>query len=327
MAHVSRRDFLLTSAAAVLAGCADGRPVPVVDSDTPVATVAEGEGRFAVAGGEAWYTVMGSGPGAPLVAAHGGPGFSHDYLMPLAELGSDRPVILYDQLDCGNSARPGAAANWTVSRFVSEIESLRTALGLTRFHLLGHAWGGALAVEYAAASPGRVLSCVLASPLINSRRWTEDNLLWRRLLPDPVQRTLDEHEAAGTTGSDAYQAAMQVFYDRHLCRVSPWPEPLLASLKKSNADLYVSMWGENEFFATGTLRSHDGTVSLPRIAAPVLFTGGEFDEAPPATLYRYARLVNSAADVRVITDASHMPHLEQTGAYLQALRVFFGAIG
>lgn len=324
---LTRRAFLLASGAAALAGCESGRPGSRAAPGAAPAAVPPGEGRLAVDGGEIWYRAVGEGPGAPVVVVHGGPGFSHDYLLPLAGLGRDRPVVFYDQLDCGNSDRPGVPANWTVSRFAGEIEALRRGLGLTRFHLLGHSWGAALAADHAAGAGGRLLSCVLASPLLDSRQWEADNRRWRRLLPDATRAVLDEHEAAGRFGAEAWRDAMRVFYDRHLCRVSPWPKPLLDSLARSNFALYSAMWGETEFRATGTLRGHDGTANLPNVAAPVLFTCGEFDQAPPATLYRYARLTAAPAEVRVFGDASHMPHLEQTDAFLQALRVFFGAIG
>ncbi len=278
-------------------------------------------------GGEVWYRAVGNGPGVPLVVVHGGPGLSHDYLLPLAALGNDRPVVFYDQLDCGNSDHPAEPGNWTVGRYASEIESVRRGLGLTRFHLLGHSWGGALCAEYAAGAPGRLMSCVLASPLLAARQWTADTMRWRSLLPDAVRRTLDDHEAAGRVRAGAYRDAMRVFYDRHLCRISPWPEPLVESLNKANVDLYFSMWGETEFRATGVLSAYDGATNLARIDAPTLFTCGEFDEAPPATLCRYARLMAGRADVRVFDNASHMSHLERPDAYVQALRVFFGAIG
>ncbi len=328
MTGVTRRTFVAGAAAAgagILTSACDGGPAGPISSDD-IARVPEGEGRAAVSGGQIWYKVVGSGPGVPLLVIHGGPGFSHDYLLPIEELGRDRPVIFYDQLDCGNSDRPGDPGNWRVQRFVSEIENLRRDLGISKFHILGHSWGGALAAEYAAGSPSRILGCILASPLINTPRWMEDNLRWRKLLPEDVQATLTRHEQAGTVRSSEYQDAVQVFYERHLCRTVPWPQPLMASLDKGNFDLYVTMWGETEFLATGTLRTYDGTQNLPRIQAPTLFTCGEFDEAPPATMYRYSQLVNNA-ELRVFTDASHTPHLEQTAAFNQAIAVFLNSIG
>ncbi|MFP6758705.1 MAG: proline iminopeptidase-family hydrolase [Alphaproteobacteria bacterium] len=331
MSGITRRGFVTGAAAAggalLASACADDGAVRSVrGEDGAFTALPEGEGRLSVQGGEIWYRVTGSGPGAPLLIIHGGPGFSHDYLLPLEALGRDRPVIFYDQLDCGLSDRPGDPANWRLPRFVSEIESIKRDLGLTQFHILGHSWGGAVAIEYAAVSRNTVLGCVLASPLISAARWVEDNRRWRRLLPPNVLATLEQHERAGTLQSDAYQAAVRVFYDRHLCRLSPWPPALTASLDKGNSDLYVNMWGETEFNATGSLRSYDGSENLARIDSPILFTCGEFDEAPPMTMYRYAKLV-ADSEVRIFKDASHTPHLEQTAAYNQAVSIFLSGIG
>jgi proline iminopeptidase len=329
--RLSRRGFLAGAAAGagalLAAGCDGAGNVGLpFDADTPPVRPPEGEGRVRAPGGEIWYRVAGTGPGTPLVVIHGGPGLSHDYLLPLAELGRDRPVVFYDQLDCGKSDHPGDPGNWRVGRFLSEIDALRQGLGLNRFHLLGHAWGGLLAAEYAAGNQRWISGCVLASPLLSAEVWAADTRRWRRLLPDDVQAVLDANEAAGTVQSDAYQQALNVFYRRHLCRMDPWPAPLLASLEVGNSSLYVAMWGETEFHATGVLRGYDASASVTRLAQPTLFTCGEFDEAAPVSMYRYSALV-ADAEVRVIANASHTPHLEQTAAYNQAVGVFLNGIG
>lgn len=82
-----------------------------------------------------WHKTVGSGSGIPLLTLHGGPGAGHDYLEPLEALGSERPVIFYDQLGCGKSDKPDARALWTIERFADEIDEVRSALGLSRVHV------------------------------------------------------------------------------------------------------------------------------------------------------------------------------------------------
>ena len=193
----------------------------------------------------------------PLLVIHGGPGFSHHYLLPLTDLAADRPVIFYDQLDSGNSARPGNPANWTVERFVAEVDAVRDALGLARLVVLGSSWGGTVAAEYAAGQPSGLVGLVLASPLISTERWIADNTAYREQLPQDVREVLDQHEAAGTTGSPEYQDATMVFYRQHLNRMDPWPEELNRAFELANLNLYTTMWGPSEFSATGTLKAYD----------------------------------------------------------------------
>ena len=113
----------------------------------------ESSGFVDVPGGRIWYRSNGDRhrDRVPLLIVHGGPGMQHDYLLPLTELAEERRVILYDQLDCGRSDRPGDPANWTFERYLAEIEYLRQGLGLERCHLLGNSWGGSLAAVYAGA--------------------------------------------------------------------------------------------------------------------------------------------------------------------------------
>ena len=83
-------------------------------------------------GGRIWWRMDGvrhlRSQRVPLIGIHGGPGGSHDYLLPLTRLSEERTIILYDQLDCGQSDKPGDPANWTVARFTAEVDALRTAL-------------------------------------------------------------------------------------------------------------------------------------------------------------------------------------------------------
>ena len=119
-------------------------------------------GYVAVEGGRVWYRINGIEHYAegkvPLLVIHGGPGFSHHYLLTLTALADERPVIFYDQLDSGNSERPGEPENWTVERFVDEVDHVRNALGLDRLVVLGSSWGGSVAASYA-SRPGWSASC------------------------------------------------------------------------------------------------------------------------------------------------------------------------
>jgi proline iminopeptidase len=280
-----------------------------------------------VPGGRVWWRMDGvrhiRSNRAPLIAIHGGPGGSHDYLLPLTALSEERTIVLYDQLDCGDSDKPNDPRNWTIDRFVAEVDALRTALQLDRCILLGHSWGGLVAIEYAARGAAGLAGAIFACSLVSTPRWVADCMAHRRTLPAEVQIALDRHEAAGTTASAEYQAALAAMMKRHFCRLPDEPAEITRLFRKLNQPLYRTMWGETEFACTGTLKDHDASNLLSRIGVPSLFVCGEYDQSTPAANRDFASLTPEAK-VSVIPGASHMPMFENPTAFLTALRWFCG---
>lgn len=278
-------------------------------------------------GGRLWWRLDGArhlkSTRPALIAVHGGPGGAHDYLEPLTALADERAVLLYDQLDCGNSDKPGDPANWNVARFTDEVEAVRRAAGVERFVLLGHSWGAVVALEYAARGNPHLAGVVFASPLISTPRWCADNLAHRQALPAEVRSVLDRHEAAGTVDSAEYRDAMAVMMGRHFCRLRDEPPEVTRLFRKLNFELYRSLWGDNEFVCAGALKDYDGSTLLPRIAVPALFLCGEFDESTPAANRDFASLV-PGAKVSIIPGASHTPMFENPQAFRTALTWFCG---
>ena len=287
----------------------------------------ENSGFVDVEGGRVWYRENGTrhGDKPSVLCIHGGPGLSHDYMLSLVDLADEYRVVFYDQLDAGNSDKPGDPANWRIERFVGEVVAICAALGLERVVVIGSSWGGSVAAEYAIPRPEGLVAVVLSSPMINAQRWAADNTAYRKQLPAEVQAVLDEHEAADTTDSDAYQDAAMVFYGRHLCRMDPWPEDLLRSFGELNHDCYGTMWGPSEFSCTGTLADYDCGERLHEIEVPTLFTCGEFDEATPAACRDFAAML-PGAEVAVVKDASHVTFAEKRAEYMALMRDFVSRV-
>jgi len=279
------------------------------------------EGFVPVEGGRVWYEIVGSGDAIPLLTLHGGPGYPHDYLEPLEDLSSDRPVVFYDQLGCGKSDRPTNPDLWRTERFVQELAQVRSALGLNEMHLLGQSWGSMLATDYVLTGVEGVRSLVLASPPLSIPRWVEDMSRLRSLLPAEVQAVYDRHEAAGFTSCLEYQAAMLHFYKRHVCRLEPWPDCLERAVAELGLPVYTAMWGPSEFFVTGNLLDYDRTARLGEITIPTLFTCGRFDEATPESTTYFQSLV-PGSELAIFEQSAHCAHIEERPAYLQLVRDF-----
>lgn len=289
------------------------------------------EGYVPFRGFRTWYGIVGAGevPGkAPVLCLHCGPGVPHDYLVPLAALAdTGRRVIFYDQLGCGNSDQPHDPALWTVDLFLDELRTVLTTLGLDRVHLLGQSWGGMLAMEYALTQPDGLASLVLASAPCGASQWVAEANRLREELPPAVQATLAAHEAAGTSDDPAYQEAMMEFYRRHICRLDPWPDELNRTFAKvqQNPEVYATMVGPSEFHVVGTLKDWDITARLGEIGVPALVISGEHDEMTPAIADTVRRGIPGAEAV-LVTDASHMVHLEKPSQFLQAVGDFLNRV-
>ena len=296
----------------ILSACADRGLTP-------------GEGYVDVEGGRVWYRIAGSGTETPLLLLHGGPGAPSYYLNPLEQISVDRPVIFYDQLGAGRSDRPTDSSLWRVDRFISELESVRAALGLEEVHILGHSWGSMLAVDYMLTEPDGVRSLILASPALSVRRWAEDADRLIAQMPEEVQQAIEHHEAAGTTDDPEYQAATMEYYKRYLSRSDPWSADLLKTFDNFNTELYSFMWGPSEFTATGTLKDYEREDVLPNLALPVFFTAGRYDEATPESLQHFHSLVVDSR-ITIFENSAHMTMLDEPKAYADAVRQFLNEI-
>jgi L-proline amide hydrolase len=284
------------------------------------------EGTIPFKGFETWYRIVGDGeePGKlPLLCLHGGPGAPHDYLEPLEAIaGTGRRAIFYDQVGCGNSSRTNESL-WNVETFVEEVGVVRDALGLDRTHLFGSSWGGMLAMEYALTQPAGLASLTLSSSPASIPLWAEETGRLRSELPADVQRALDEHEAAGTTDSPEYEAAMMEFYKRHVVRIDPMPDYVQRTFELliESPEVYNHMQGPNEFVITGTFKDWDITGRLGEIDVPTLVTTGRHDECTP----KQAQVVHDGirgSEWVLFEDSSHMQFAEEPERYLAVLDDF-----
>ncbi len=289
----------------------------------PHAQAAVKEGFVAVEGGNVWYRIVGADKkGIPLLIVHGGPGAPHDYLESLEALSGERPVVFYDQLGCGNSDRPEDTSLWTVERFVAELEQVRIALKLDMVHILGQSWGTMLSVEYLLRkNPSGVKSLILSAPFLSTPIWAEDQRKLITQLDPEIQKTMFDCEQTGDYESVAYQNAMMVFYEKHLCRINPWPDCIQRTFEKMGVAVYNYMWGPSEFTTTGTLANADVTNELSKIEVPTLFTCGEFDEATPVSTLLFQRML-PGSEIKIFQDASHQHHIEQKDVYNSLVREF-----
>lgn len=103
------------------------------------------------------------GQGIPIIVVHGGPGLDHGYLQPqLSQLAANHKLIFYDQRGSGKSLdTPLDEDHINIHQFVEDLEDLRKSLGLNKFVLMGHSWGGLLAMQYAIDYQDNLIGLIL----------------------------------------------------------------------------------------------------------------------------------------------------------------------
>jgi proline-specific peptidase len=241
---------------------------------------------------------------------------SCDYLLALEALAeSGREVVFYDQLGAGHSDQPNDVAFCTIEYFISELDDIRRALALERIHLLGHSWGGMLAMEYALRRPPGLLSLVAASTTASMPRLIAEISRQREQLPLDLRTQVS-------------QDSLLAYMRRHICRLEAWPEILIRTLEQSARNDFVmrTMVGPSIFEITGSLREWDVTHRLGEIDLPTLVTCGRHDQTSPALAGEIAGRIR-AGELRIFEDSSHTPHLEEPGVYLEVLAAFLTRAG
>jgi L-proline amide hydrolase len=290
------------------------------------------EGRAKFGAYETWYRINGDldSKKSPIFILHGGPGAAHNYVDAYKLLANDgRAVIHYDQLGCGNSTLlPDKGVDfWTVQLFIDELNNLVDHLGQRKaFHVLGQSWGGMLGAEYGTTRPTGLKSLTIANSPASMALWMSEAARMRTLMPQHIQDALNKHEAAGTTADKEYQDATMWVYERHVCRVVPFPPEVKATFDQvaRNPTVYNVMNGPNEFFIVGSLKTWSVIDRLHNINVPTFILSGRYDEATPACVQPFKDNIKGAK-WEIFEQSSHMPHVEEQEKCMKSVGAFLAA--
>lgn len=270
-----------------------------------------------------WTKRVGRGR-VKMLTLHGGPGFTHEYLECFEDFLPQEGIeyYYYDQLGSHYSDQPTDAGLWTIPRFVEEVEQVRAALGLENFYLYGHSWGGMLGIEYALKYGRHLKGFVLSNMTAGIKAYEKHAGELRRALPANIIAILDKYEAKGDYENPEYQQAMFGYvYAKHLCRLTPWPEPVERAFRHFNQQVYNIMQGPNEFVITGTFKDWDRWGDLPQIKTPTLVIGGQYDTMSADDLKRESQLLPHAR-LAICEQGSHLAMWDDQQTYLNHLLRF-----
>jgi len=277
---------------------------------------------------QVWIKRVGNNPKLKLLLLTGGPGLSHSYLevmdsyLPAAGV----EYYHYDQLETGESDHPDDPDLWALPRYVDEVDQVRRAIGGTKdnFCLLGHSWGGLLAMEYALAHQDQ-MKCLVISNMMASIPAYNDyarKVLEPRMDQAVLKRILALESSGKTEQPEYMQLLIPNWYEQHILRrpADQWPEPLTRDFPKINRRFYVAMQGPSEMGASGLLLNWDRFADLKRIQVPTLVISGKYDTMDPAYMAAMAKELPHGE--LAATNGGHMAMYDDQPTYFSKLVAF-----
>ena len=274
------------------------------------------------------------GRGAPLVILHGGPGASHDYLLPyLLPLARRNRLVFIDERGSGRSEKLDDPKGYTVEAMVEDVEAVRRGLGLGKIALLGHSYGGVVAQAYAFKYQANLGHLILCSTFHSTRGLNDIFRRMKEAMPAELRGRIDSMEKAGLFGhgkdyeknrytEDYMKAAWGEGYFPYLYQRRPDPNYDPASTGNTSWDLYREMWGSHgEFVIDGNLVSVEYADRLPSIRVPTLITVGDHDESDPS-LARAMHEAIPGSKLVVLPQSGHMTFVDQPVLFNRAIDDF-----
>jgi proline iminopeptidase len=236
-----------------------------------------------------WTKRIGNNPKVKILLLNGGPGGTHEYFQCFENFLPQEGIefIYYDQLGCGNSDNPDDTAYWDLNRFVEEVEQVRTALNIDKnnFYLLGHSWGGILAMQYALKYQDNLKGLIVSNMMSSCPDYDKyaENVLAKQFDPVVLDSVMSMEKRGDFDNPNYMGLLVPNFYEKHILRLpaAEWPDPVNRAFAKMNKSLYVTMQGPSEFGISGRLENWDVSKQLSAISVPTLVIGAQHDTMDP----------------------------------------------
>ena len=263
-----------------------------------------------------YVDVIGHGP--PLLLMHGGPGLDHVSLMPFKDLADRHTLVFYDHR-CNGRSTGAPVTSMTWDNLVADAEALREALGFERWAVLGHSFGGHVALEYVLRYPERVTQLVLLDTAADAR-WSQENaaqVLSDRGYGFKTVAVARRFYSGRIAPNDFVRAALRLLpaYDHRFSIVRTARGMLAGAWRMRTRPEALTFGGQ-------MMRGWSVMDRLGEIHLPTLVLAGHDDFLFPPESQALLAAGISDARLRIIERAGHNPQTERPKETLAAVADF-----
>ncbi len=284
------------------------------------------KGKFNV-----WTKRFGNNPKIKVLLLNGGPGATHEYFECFESFLPKEGIefIYYDQLACGNSDNPKDTSLFNLDNYVEEVEQVRKALNLDKsnFFLLGHSWGGILAMQYSLKYQDNLKGLIISNMMASCPEYGKyaDEVLAKQMDP-AVLAEIRKIEEKGDFQNPRYMELLNAnFYPKHTLRLAEWSEPVTRSFAKLNNDFYTLMQGPSEFGISGKLENWDVSKELKNIHVSTLVIGSTYDTMDPKYMEWMSKQI-PGGQFLLCKNGSHMCMYDDQLTYMDGLIKFLKTV-
>lgn len=252
------------------------------------------------------------GEGQPIVMVHGGPGFDHTHFRPwLDELADSARLIYYDQRGTGRSSRTDGFDNVSFHTLVEDLEGLRGQLRLERFTLLGHCFGGNLALAYAQQYAERLNGLILCSTA-PSYAHLPAALSALRDRMNPEQQAVFAGFTEPVPDDLVFKHAWRMLHPLYFAQYQPgYAEAVVEPMHGS-----AIAWNH----LPDMLEELNACATRDQAACPILSINGKHDWFVGAEQVQQLQALLPQASLVGFEDSGHFPFIEEHDRFLAAVR-------
>lgn len=267
------------------------------------------------------------GKNTPVVIVHGGPAMDHSYLLPqMAGLAGSCRLIFYDQRGSGRSSLNVDTLTMTMDTFVEDLEGIRTSFKLGRMNLLGHSWGGLVAMFYAIKYPENLNSLILvnSTPATSRMRDSSFAILSSRISPGDSTAAARILQSEGFAQRDPNVVAE---FMRLVFRGSFADRRFADSLTLRFDSTYARRSALNRHLEKDPrLQSYDLHSRLAKVRCPTLIITGDADMVPEDATTSLQNAIRDS-ELEVLERCGHFPYIERPDVFFPILTRFLKKAG